>query len=245
MSVNRRFILGTPPFRYLLSSLTRDDDFKVDIRTVLQVNDVDFSNFANELAGASQFLDSSRIEQIAQSTLQANATEIAKVVGRLSAIIHSSEMDVDAAMTEFSKALIENLTDNGFDVDEIKTFCWRVRKLVAEPAGISKHFKAARLAVAIGDELDDFQIVCDIRPVFDSKREKIEGAMPISLLRLDYSTADGDTMTVELRITDSQITSLADKLREAQKKNESIKAFLENAQIEVPLLKGAAEKEVF
>ena len=61
----------------------------------------------------------------------------------------------------------------GLEPQERQTLTERLRKLMAEPTGLAKQFKAQRLVGATGAELDDFRIICDIRPIFDQKREEL------------------------------------------------------------------------
>ena len=110
----------------------------------------------------------------------------------------------------------------------------RIRKLVAEPVGLAKQFKAQRLVGVTGSRLDDFQIICDIRPIFDQKHERVEGAVPLTTLQLEYTTVDGDSDVVELHITEKQITELGEKIDDARRKLKMIKDLLAGSQIIVP-----------
>ena len=129
-------------------------------------------------------------------------------------------MDVTDAMDALGKAIEEKA--ERLEPQQRRTLTDRLRKLVAEPIGLAKQYKARQLVDAIGAELDDFRIICDIRPIFDQKHERIDGAIPLATLRLEYSEPDGESAVVELRITEKQIGEVwrEDRRRKSEAKND-------------------------
>ena len=76
-------------------------------------------------------------------------------------------------------------------MEQRKLLADRIEKLVAVPAGLARQYKAEQLAEATGTELEDLQVICDLRPVFNEERSEIEGAIPISTLKLDVLGPNG------------------------------------------------------
>ena len=145
------------------------------------------------------------------------------------------------AMDALGKAIEEKA--ESLEPQERRTLTDRLRKLVAEPIGIAKQYKARQLVDAIGAELDDFRIICDIRPIFDQKRERIDGAIPLAILRLEYSKPDGESAVVELRVTEKQIAKFGEKIANANLKLRMIKELLANYQIAVPKTKSTVAED--
>jgi len=99
------------------------------------------------------------------------------------------------------------------------------------------------LVDVIGAELDSFRIICDIRPIFDRSRERIDGAIPLTLLRLDYSKPDGESAVVEVRVTEKQITQFEDKIANAKLKLRMIKELLSRQELPIPKTKSTVSED--
>jgi len=172
-----------------------------------------------------------------------DADRIASFIYYVGGIVHDADMDVVKAMDALGTAIEEKA--ESLEPQERRTLTERLRKLAAEPIGIAKQYKARQLVDAIGAELDDFRIICDIRPIFDQKRERIDGAIPLAILRLDYTKPDGESAVVELRVTEKQITEFGEKIADANLKLRMIKELLTSQHVPIPRTKATvAEDEV-
>jgi hypothetical protein len=241
-AASRRFFLGNPPFKYLAAHLAQESDFLDDAHAILNLDEDKYLRLATQLSKSDAFLSRSDITKIVEESLGEESGRIAAIVNRIAGVIHDSGMEASDAMSEFSKAIEDKA--EGLDPNQRLALADRLRRLVAEPVAIAKQFKARQLADAIGAELDDFRIVCDIRPVFDQKRERIDGAIPIAILSLEYETPDGDSSVIELRVTEKQIGQLAEKLTDAKLKLTMIKGFLTSHSVIIPKTKATfAEDE--
>ena len=144
-------------------------------------------------------------------------------------------MEVMEAMDALSKAIEEKA--DSLEPQQRRTLTERLRKLIAEPTGLAKQFKAQRLVGATGAELDAFRIICDIRPIFDQKHDRIDGAVPLATLHLEYTTADHDSAVVELRVTEKQIAEFGERIADARLKLRMIKDLLASNHVVVPRTK--------
>jgi len=231
----KRVMFGNPPFQVLVHHLVRDDDFLNDARCILDLDEEVFLRLAAQLATVDAFLDYSRLEALVNETLGDEARRIASIIHKLSEILHPTDMDASDAMLVLEKSIEDNV--NKLSDEEKQTLIERIRKLVAEPVGIAKQFKAQQLVEAIGSELDDFRLICDIRPIFDRSREQIEGAFPLATLRLEYTKPDGESAVTEMRITEKQIKNFGEEIENASLKFKMIKKLLANKNISVPKTK--------
>ncbi|MDD4269006.1 MAG: hypothetical protein PHO07_01945 [Pirellulales bacterium] len=237
----RRFVFGKPPFRLLADHLAQDRDFVEDAQRILKLDEDGYLRLATQLAKADTFLSRSDLTVIVAEALGEDADEIAAIIHRLSGIVHDAEMDVIDAMDALGNAIKEKATS--FEPEQRQTLADRLQKLVAEPIGIAKQYKARQLAEAIGAQLDDFRIICDIRPIFDQKRERIEGAIPLAILRLEYSDPDGESGVVELYVTERQLQKLAERIADAGIKLRLMKEVLARQDIAVPKTKATVAED--
>ncbi len=242
MASLKRFFFSGPPFEYLAARLTQDPEFLEDAQLILNLDEDAYLRLATQLAKADDFLSRPDVDKIVHESLGADSDRIAAVIFRTAGIIHDSGMDSKDAMKEFANAIEGNAT--GLELNQRMLLIERLKRLAAEPSGLAKQFKARQLVEALGAELEDFRIICDIRPVFDQNRERVDGAIPISILRLEYSAVDGDSSVVELHVTEKQISQLTEKLADAKRKIVMIKEFLSNHLLPMPNTKATfAEDE--
>jgi hypothetical protein len=237
------FGIGTPPFRFLADHLAEDSDFLEDARHILKLDENAYLRLATQLAKSDAFLSRSDLKSIVSGSLGEDevSDRIASIINRLAGIVHDADMDAQDAMDALGKAIEEKA--ESLEAQERRTLTDRLRKLVAEPIGIAKQYKARQLVDAIGAELDDFRIICDIRPIFDQQRERIEGAIPLTIMRLEYSKPDGDSSVVEMRITEKQIAEFGEKIADASLKLRLIKRLLTSQRLPIPKTKSTVAED--
>jgi hypothetical protein len=100
--------------------------------------------------------------------------------------------------------------------------------------GLNRQAKAERLSKATGLPLEDIQLICDLRPVFDEDHANVEGMMPYTTLRIVCEGPDGLPLCLESVLTRKQVALLLDRVREADKKLTVLLRMLENARMPVP-----------
>lgn len=237
----RRFLLETPPFRFLADHLAQDADFLEDAQLILKLDEDAYLRLATQLAKTDAFLSHSELSRIVGEVLDEGSGHIASIIDRIGAIVHDADMDAMDAMDALGRAIEEKA--ESLEPQERRTLTERLRKLVAEPIGIAKQHKARQLVDAIGAELDDFRIICDIRPIFDRKRERIDGAIPLAILRLDYSKPDGESAVVEFRVTEKQIAKFGEMIADANLKLRMIKELLASQHVPIPRTKSTVSED--
>lgn len=238
---SRKFVFGNPPFKFLADHLARDEDFLTDVRRIVDLDENAYLKLALQLEKSDKFLSRSDLIELVGNCLGGGFEPVARIIYRIGGIVHDAEMNAADAMNELAKAIAgktESLTP-----DERQILTDRLRKLVAEPIGIAKQYKARDLVDAIGAELDSFRIICDIRPIFDRSRERIDGAIPMTVLRLDYTKPDGETAEVEVRLTENQISQFEEKIADAKLKLRMIKELLSQQQLPIPKTKSTITED--
>ncbi len=241
MPTIRKFMFGPPPFRFLADHLAQDDDFLKDAQYILNLDEAAFLRLATKLAKTDTFLSRSDLGTLVGEVLGEDSDRITSTIVHVSEIVHDADMDVVDAMDALGTAIEEKA--ESLEPQERRTLSERLRKLAAEPIGIAKQYKARQLVDAIGAELDDFRIICDIRPIFDQKRERIDGAIPLAILRLEYTRPDGESAVVELRITEKQIAEFGKKIADASLKLRMIKELLTSQHVPIPKTKSTLSED--
>jgi hypothetical protein len=131
----------------------------------------------------------------------------------------------------------------GLSIPERDQVADRIKALISNATGLAKQCKARQLVDATGSELEKIQVICDLRPIFDEDRKRIEGVVPLSLVRLEYKSLTGDTEVVELRITEKQIDEFQSKLAMAKKKIGLIKHLALSHRLPIPKTKSTVTEE--
>ncbi|NOY43664.1 MAG: hypothetical protein GXP26_17745 [Planctomycetes bacterium] len=221
----------------MIDHLVQDADFLEDAQQILKIDQNAYSRLSTKLAKTDAFLGRSDLASIVSDSLDEgdDSDRIASIIYQIGSIVHDADIDALDAMDALGKAIEEKAEE--LTPQERRALTNRLRKLVAEPIGIAKQYKAQQLVDAIGAELDDFQIICDIRPIFDRERDRIDGAIPLTVLRLEYSTSDGDSAVVEVRVTERQIAKFGEKIADAHLKLKMIKELLANQHLPIPRTK--------
>ncbi len=234
------FVFKNPPFRFLADHLVQHTDFQEDAQCILELDEDAYLRLATQLGNADGFLSRSELRTIVDEVLDEGSDRVASIIDHIGRIVHDADMDVLDAMEALGTAIEEKA--ESLKPQERRTLTERLRKLAAEPIGIAKQHKARQLVDAIGAELDDFRIICDIRPIFDQKRERIDGAIPLAILRLEYSKPDGESAVVELRVTEKQIAKFGERIADANLKLRMINELLTGQHLPIPRTKSTVSE---
>jgi hypothetical protein len=243
MANSRGFFLGDPPFRFLAGHLAQDEDFLSDARSILRLDQDAYTCLASRLRTAETFLDRPSLVSIISQILgeSEESRDLASIIYRIGGMLHDADMPADDAMDELGKAIAEKAV--GLEPQDRQVLVDRLRALAAEPLGLGRQYKARQLVDALGSELDEAKIICDLRPIFDQDRERVEGALPLTVLRLEYTSPKGDAEVVEVRITEKQLEELGSAIATAKRKVQLIKELIGRQGLPIPRTKATVTEE--
>lgn len=227
------FSANALPFSFIAPRLAKEDEFRADILGIVRMPEEQFSALSAALAGFPSFLDKAAVESIVVQVTGSSSAKTAALIYRLNQLLRSSSDPVEGAV----RVLIEELSkyEQEFPEQVIGALRERITALILTPRGFDLQKKAEMLAEATGAELADFSIICDVRPVFDNERKKIEGAVALTTLRLELYESDGSLLPVECRLTEPQLERLAKIVDTARGKLAAIQQLLETK--DLPLAK--------
>ena len=202
------YMRGFPP---VTSRVSREilDDLKAALALSRETVDL----IADTLAEANDFLDTKSLTGLLQQLM----TQESAPVGGVRRIILNLEADDVPEFLDTLRHVLNSKPDDGFpltskDIDQLGEILPRLLKPV--PA-LRRYRKAERLAKITGQPLEDVQLICDLRPVFDAKRERIEGLMPYTRMKIVATGGDGLPRTFEAELTAQQVSDLQDKAGKA------------------------------
>jgi len=231
----RKFLVSRSiSFRILAEHLVQDEDFVSDALTVLDIDDANFETLANGLRDSEAFLDRKTLSTIVEQVLgKADRSDtISHLVWRLNEMVRDADEPLQTAIAAFRHAVDETLEQKS--EGDRKKLGERIERLVCTPPGFARQHKAQELTEATGAELDELQIICDIRPVFDEERSKIEGAIPVSTLIVDVVQTDGTSSRIQVRLNEQEVADLLSKAEFAKAKLAVIRRMLKDKSITLP-----------
>lgn len=229
------------PFKVIADHLVTRDPFRAGSQHIVALDDESFSKLETALAEYSGFLDLQTVHTIASEVLGTDQglDELSSMVWNVARLIRQSDEEITDAADALKSAIEEQ--EDELEAAERTILADRLQKLVAVPRGFDLQHKAETLVGATGRQLDDVQIVCDIRPVFNRDRTGIEGAIPIATLRLDIDEVDGSQSRAEVRLTEAQIVDLQGKAEAAVGKVLLLKKFLAEKGVVMPRTRSTSE----
>lgn len=216
-----------PPIRYVAEALVESSAFKSDLNRLVELPNDQWNKLCKKIQEHPGFLNSDALKMATTEILSEVelASSCATTISRLSEIIRDSD-DAKAA------SVVETAVSEGMELNnDAKTRLQSLVELCTTAPSISRQHKATRLANATGDEFESVHFVCDVRPVFDDDRSKIEGAIPVCVLHLAF----GDAMnpeTVDIRLNSSDLKNFTEEVEAANRKMALIVEMLEARKIE-------------
>lgn len=137
----------------------------------------------------------------------------------INAVMNTEASRVDAICDKFRVWVEANSERRAFYGDaRLGTLRENLHILTSNHDAIARLKKANQLIRATGNELQGMQIICDIRPVFDNKHERVESLLSIADLKIIYQTQVGENASFELALTRGELVQLRELVDDAIKK---------------------------
>jgi len=150
--------------------------------------------------------DDDLAESIVATLLNLKPTDVARTVATVDRWRQSTEQRRELFTDELFASLDRNL-----------------QAIVADYLSVELVQKADLLLRAVGNEFMDIAYFCDMRPVFDRPRKKVEGFVTLANLRLKYVSQDGIDHACEVALTEEELRELIKTSEEALAKLEVLK----------------------
>jgi hypothetical protein len=232
-----------PPFSAIAENLVDDDDFLSDAKILLNLEDSKHDDLAKALLIEKAFLDREKLKKVVQAILGVNehSNNISRIIWRLHTLLRrDSDISLEQSF-DILRDAIKNSAEKIPPEDRSKLVN-RIKDIVVSPRSLTRQQKAEELVEVLGTEVTNLQFICDIRPLFNEERSRIEGAIPISTLKIATTNPDGSDSSLELRLTETQILELCDKAQFARNKLLILKNFLSEKELELPNTKATVNE---
>jgi hypothetical protein len=214
--MTRQLAIAPPP-HYQLAALARDLSFQDDARRLMELPD----GLVEALHAAfdeEMFLDAQRIgEHVAQIVGLDDRTR--KALTAAFSVLPAYEREIRNFESTLQQAIE---TSGGFSdlaPDQLSRLVARLATIGRPTKAQERQWKAESLSTAIGFPLKSFDLVTDLRPVFDVQRDTIEGFVAVTTAVV--TTEDDDEFVTGL--SEDDLKMLATKVEQALKKLEKAK----------------------
>lgn len=149
--------------------------------------------------------------------------------------------DASEYVNSVQKDIVDALAEKNAESSVRAALEERLPHLLKPRAAIDRQLKADELLRRVGHRAMSIDMVCDLRPVFDEDRARIEGLIPLTTLKIVAlrSGAVEPSVVTEVVLTESALSSLEEKLADVRKKLAAMKAYVSKTGVRVPDVRGA------
>lgn len=219
------------PLPALLERLLKSESFLSDAHNVAAIPDDTFSRALESVERAEGFVGWQRLQDVVQRHIE----DQAQAQSLVAFIMNFDELrrDLDVSPQDLALEAARKLPD-ALGEEERKRLLERLVRATAPKKGLERQAKAEAVVRRTGGHLDELSLISDLRPIFDDSREKIEGLVPMTTLKLIVHRADAIDV-VEVSITEEELNQMAGQVEQAKRKLDALKSFIKGSpNIELP-----------
>jgi len=215
------YFRGFPPVDRV-DALLHNAEALDDLKVVAGLTAEQISNIRVRLEAATGFLDPNMLTAVVREVVSDDA--VARAVHRI--LRNIKPINVQHLLNALSSRLSQ--ADAPFDQTTLKGLQDSLSILVQPYPAMERFAKAERLSDATGQQLECLDLICDLRPIFDERRERLEGMMPYTRLVVVATGTDGLPNSFEAELTHEQVIDLVDKATKARIKLELLRTSIES-----------------
>jgi hypothetical protein len=209
-------------------TLIKSDAFRGDASAVAKTSAAHLEKVIAALDEAKGFLGQAALRRLVGSIVK-DAEQARGVASFIFNLYSLQRQFGDSFLTQFQRDFDDHAP---LDPVERSRISAALPRLLAKRPAAERHAKAERLSERIGGHLAHFSITCDLRPVFDEKRDVIEAMFPVATLKVEAHEMLPVTLTA--RLSAKQIERILEEATNAQKKVAALRALLAQRGIEMP-----------
>lgn len=207
----------------------RSPSFVRDAAAFAEVSDDAFDSIIDRLEHDTEFANKrALVEKVAEVVAEEHLQSV------LNCLFNFYEMQRDLGPHGFLNDLlprIRQLLEGQFDPETVGLLEDRIGRFVrVSKPGMERQAKAESLLYLGAQVVNELRILCDLRPVFDDDRNKIEGMVLVTSLLINESSPN----PIRLRLDDGDLSKLEHEVSEAKRKAKEIRELIENKDIQVP-----------
>jgi len=205
-----------------------------DLNAIGALSADQISELVGALSAASGFLDSKRLTELVRAVV----SEQRPTKAVIRALQNLEPDDVLRVLAAFERVR-ENKKKGKTHDPSIDAVRRNLTTLIQVYPALARHEKAERLATLTGQQLESFDLVCDVRPLFDESRIRIEGMIPYTTMRVVATGVDGLPRAFEVELSLEEVHELSEKVEKAKTKlatlRSSVESWMPDSVPELPL----------
>lgn len=223
--------MRTPSTEGLTQNL--NDRVIEDLHGFLLIEDTLFDRVVKEFVDGSAFLCKEDLRALVGRVLEG---PIVDSVTRLVRHLHRIELDGPGTNDFIDKLAVVESNDAkaAFTPEVLVALRTRVDRLKSVWISLDRQKKAENICKATGKRLLSIQLICDMRPIFDDPRKKIEGWLPITTLHLVSEGADGLPDGIDVVLSASDVDTLATAAGYAKQKLDALQEVARTLAVQIP-----------
>lgn len=226
------------PFPFEFGAPIDDDDVD-DLRKFLEVDESVIESAKRTLARQPSFLTRQQLKESLVSGVDnpTTASLIYKVI-RWVERFRRPDGTIDRAFQLLSELQSVEKEDDSptavFPKEQLAALQDRIVSLVACAPGLQRQSKAESLEDATGQRLKRIRLICDLRPIFDSKRQQIEGVMPLTTLSAICEGVNGFPVGFEAILSERDVENLCEMATLAKQKLAALRRLALTSNLPIP-----------
>jgi hypothetical protein len=209
----------------------------LDAKELLSVEVDVLRALAAELDAYTGFLDKQALgEIIAHYIPDADKRKhLTRLIGGLDERLRTTKQSLDSLVAEIrDRADEDEERKKILSPGDIEELAARLPLIIKPYPSLRRQGKAKRLAGVTGQALEELEIICDLRPIFDPDRTEVEGVVPLTTLKVVCKGVDGLPVAMEAILTEKQVHNLAEKAQAAERKLERLRELLAKKSLTIP-----------
>lgn len=195
------------------------EEMVADLKAIATVSANLLDKVAADLSGLDGFLDTTALNARLRSLLPQDAP----VASMRRVVLNLKSEDVERLLKQLRSIQEDNAEDLPLSADDLDKLNNLLPRLLKPIPALRRYRKAERLAKITGQPLEDVQLICDLRPVFNESRENIEGLIPVTHFKIVATGGDGLPNVFEAELTAEQVSDLAEQAKRAVSKLEVLR----------------------
>lgn len=209
------------------------EGFVADARNLLKVEQATLDDIGTEI-DRHTFLDGDELQALIATRVSDKETgrSVRNLFWHLAAMRRNNN-NASAFDQRLLAALKTGLSDS-FDDEELGTVVERLLAVSAERHAFTRQEKAEDLTGLTATGVRHFNLITDLRPVFDDDRDIVEGMVPVTTLVFALDDSDGLPQVVRVHLSPGELDELCAKVQLAQKKLAQVTKLMAAKSIPVP-----------
>lgn len=234
MGDNVLYMRSSSPFGG--ESLPYSDQVIDDLRAFIALNEGIIQKSIASLAEAPVFLGKVELVELLKAALPDSD---APLMSRVVRWLYRGQKDgpgfeaISRHLEAFERG--DDSLEPMFSKEDLRVFRDRAECIAKCWGALDRQRKAEELSKATGQRLQSLQLICDLRPIFDSNRKHIDGFLPVTTMHLTVEGADGLPNGLDVVLSESDVDMLVEHLAFAKSKLVAIRSLALKLNTPIPV----------